>query len=193
MIKLHDTDKDGKLSKTEVPKNWLPGNWEMQDLNKDDLLDARDWQYYRMRRTSTNAAMAIRLGGEGDITGTHVLWQYQKSLPDVPGILLYRGVLYLVRNGGIVQTLDPAKGSMLKQGRLPHALDEYYASPVAGDGKVYMISRNGSVSVLEAGAEWKLAATGEMGEEVFATPAIADGHIWVRTSSALYDFSAPAR
>jgi outer membrane protein assembly factor BamB len=80
---------------------------------------------------------------------------------------------------------------MLKQGRLPHALDEYYASPVAGDGKVYLISRNGNVSVLEAGAEWGITATGEFNEEVFATPAIADGHIWVRTSSALYDFTTP--
>jgi hypothetical protein len=118
-----------------------------------------------------------------------VLWRYDKSLPDVPGILLYRGVLYLIRNGGILQTLDPATGKLLKQGRLMHALDEYYASPVAGDGKVYMISRNGNVSVLESGAQWGLAASGEMGEEVYATPAIADGHIWVRTATALYDFA----
>ena len=121
--------------------------------------------------------MAVKLGGHGDVTGSHVLWRYDKSLPDVPGILHYRGVLYLVRNGGIVQTLDPGSGKLLKQGRLMHALDEYYASPVAGDGKVYMISRNGSVSVLEAAAQWKIASSGEMGEEVYATPAIADGHI----------------
>lgn len=189
MIKQYDANKDGKLSKDEVPKPWLPGSWEMQDLDKDGLLDAKDWQYYRQRRTSTNSAMAIKLGGEGDITDTHVLWQYQKSLPDVPGVLMYRGVLYLIRNGGILQTLDPAKGEVAKQGRLPHALDEYYASPVAGDGKVYLISRNGSVSVLEAGRDWGIASTGEFNEEVFATPAIADGHIWVRTTTALYDFA----
>jgi hypothetical protein len=136
--------------------------------------------------------MAIRLGGSGDVTGTHVLWRYDKSLPDVPSVLLYRGVLYLIRNGGILQTLDPATGKAIKQGRLEHALDEYYASPVAGDGKVYLISRNGTLSVLEAGGEWKVAGKGEFGEEVFATPAIADGHIWVRTASALYDFAAEA-
>jgi hypothetical protein len=90
------------------------------------------------------------------VTASHVLWQYDKSLPDVPGILLYRGVLYLIRNGGIVQTLDPASGKLLKQERLPNALDQYYASPVAGDGKVFMIARDGIVSVLEAGAEWKV-------------------------------------
>ena len=95
----------------------------------------------------------------------------------------------MVRNGGIMQTLDPATGEMKKQGRLPKALDEYYASPVAGDGKVYMISRNGNVSVLNAGAEWAVHSSGAFDEEVFATPAIADGHIWVRTATALYDFA----
>ena len=191
MIAAHDKNGDRKLSKDEVPKNWHPGTWDMQDLDKDGLFDAKDWQYYRLRRTSSNSAMAIKLGGRGDVTESHVLWRYDKSLPDVPGILLYRDVLYLIRNGGILQTLDPSTGKLLKQGRLTHALDEYYASPVAGDGKVYMISRNGNVSVLTAGADWAIAATGELGEEVFATPAIADGHIWVRTATALYDFAAP--
>ena len=188
MLKRYDADADGKLSKTEIPKQWMPGNWDMQDVDKDGLYGPRDWKVYQNRRTSTNATMAIRLGGQGDITDTHVLWRYQKSLPDVPAVLLYKNVLYLVRNGGILQTLDPATGAMKKQGRLPKALDEYYASPVAGDGKVYLISRNGNVTVLEAGADWGAQSTGEFGEEVFATPAIADGHIWVRTATALYDF-----
>jgi len=190
MIAAHDEDKNGKLSKTEVPKQQQPSTWDMQDLDKDGQLDAKDWQYYRMRRTSSNSAMAIKLGGRGDVTQTHLLWRYDKSLPDVPGVLLYGGVLYLVRNGGIVQTLDPKTGKLLKQGRLTHALDEYYASPVAGDGKVYMISRSGNVSVLEGGGDWRVTATGEFGEEeVFATPAIADGHIYVRTATALYNFA----
>lgn len=190
MLKDYDKNHDGELSREEVPKAWHPGTWDMQDLNKNGLLDAKDWQYYRMRRTSSNSTMAIRLNGEGDVTRTHVLWQYQKSLPDVPAVLHYKGVLYLIRNGGILQTLDPATGKAIKLGRLPHALDEYYASPVAGDGKVYLISRNGNVSVIEAGGDWGISSTGEMGEEVFATPAIADGHIWVRTTTALYDFAA---
>lgn len=188
MLKTHDRNGDGKLSKDEVPKNWHPGNWDMQDLDKDGLLNAKDWQYYSMRRTSSNAAMAVKLGGRGDITDTHVLWRYQKSLPDVPGVLLYRNVLYLIRNGGILQTLDPATGKLLKQGRLPQGLDEYYASPVAGNGNIYFISRNGTVSVLEAGADWGVAATSELGEEVFATPALVDGHIYLRTATTLYAF-----
>ncbi|MBI2685447.1 MAG: PQQ-binding-like beta-propeller repeat protein [Acidobacteria bacterium] len=189
MIKKYDKDGDGKLAKSEVPKELMPGNWEMQDLDRDGLYDAKDWKCYQNRRTANNFTMAMKLGGAGDITDSHVLWRYQKSLPDVPGVLLYKGVLYLVRNGGIVQTLDPSTGEMKKTARLPNALDEYYASPVAGDGKVYMISRNGNVSVLNAGTEWSVKASGAFEEEVFATPAIADGHIWVRTATALYDFA----
>jgi outer membrane protein assembly factor BamB len=190
MLPKFDKNGDGKLSKDEIPKNWHPATWDMQDLNKDGLLDRKDWLYYTMRRTSSNAAMAVRLGGSGDVTDSHILWRYDRSLPDVPGILLYRSALYLIRNGGILQTVDPASGKAIKQGRLAHALDEYYASPVAGDGKVYLISRNGNATVLAAGGEWSILSTGEFGEEVFATPAIADGVIWVRTSSALYAFGA---
>jgi outer membrane protein assembly factor BamB len=190
MLKTHDKNGDGKLSKEEVPKNWHPGNWEMQDLDKDGMFDGKDWQYYRQRRTSSNSTIAVRMNGRGDVTDSHVLWRHDKSLPDVPGVLHYRGVLYLIRNGGILQTLDPATGKAIKLGRLTHAMDEYYASPVAGDGKVYLISRDGNATVLEPGGDWRVASKGEFGEEVFATPAIADGHIWVRTATALYDFSA---
>ena len=86
-------------------------------------------------------------------------------------------------------TDDDSPGRILWAAKAWRGADKYYASPVAGDGKVYMISRNGSVSVLEAAAQWKIASSGEMGEEVYATPAIADGHIWVRTATALYDFA----
>ncbi len=189
MIKLHDSNKDGKLAKEEIPKPWQPGNWDMQDLDKDGLYNSRDWLCYQMRRTSTNATMAVRLGGKGDVTGTHVLWRYDKSLPDVPGVLLYKDVLFLVRNGGILQTLNPVTGKAIKQGRLTHAMEDYYASPVGGDGKIYLIGMQGTVSVLKAAGEWEISGKGEFGEEVFATPAIADGHIWVRTATALYDFA----
>ncbi|MBL8241422.1 MAG: PQQ-binding-like beta-propeller repeat protein [Bryobacterales bacterium] len=189
MIAKYDANADGKLAKTEVPKALMPGNWDMQDLDKDGLYSARDWEVYQNRRRANNFAMAMKLGGTGDISQTHVLWKYEKSLPDVPSVLLYRNVLYLVRNGGIMQTLDPSTGEMKKQGRLPNALEEYYASPVAGDGKVYLISRHGNVTVLEAGANWGVRSSGTFEEEVFATPAIADGHMWVRTTTALYDFA----
>ena len=188
MLERFDTDKDGRLSKAEIPKEWHPGNWNMQDLDKDTVFDARDWRYYQSRRTSSNATMAIKLGGKGDITATHVLWRHRKTLPDVPSVLLYEDVLYEIKKGGIATTLNPKTGEVIKMGRLMDALDDYYASPVAADGKVYMAGMLGKITVLTGGGEWEILSTSDLGEEIFATPAIADGRMYVRTSSTLYCF-----
>jgi outer membrane protein assembly factor BamB len=94
----------------------------------------------------------------------------------------------MINDGGILTTLDPATGTVLKQGRLRAAVDQYYASPVAGDGKVFFASRTGIVSVLKAGGEQEVLAVNDLDEEVAATPAIADGRIYLRTAGALYCF-----
>lgn len=187
-LAAHDADQDGELSKAEVPSEWQPGNWDMQDLDKNGAFDAKDWQYYSQRRTSTNSTLAVRLGGRGDVTETHLRWQSQRNMPDVPGVLLYQGVLYLIKNGGILTTLNPEDGSMLWQGRVREALDNYYASPVAGDGKVYLASEKGLVTVLTADAQPQPGDTVDFGEAIFATPALADGRVYLRTASKLYCF-----
>lgn len=190
MRQRFDADADAELAEAEVPEDWLPGNWEMHDRNKNGTLDARDWAHYRARRVSENACLAIRLGGRGDVTATHLLWRHRKSLPDVASPLLYRGVLYLVRNGGILTALEPRSGAILKQGRLREALDGYYASPVAGDGKVYFLSDAGRAVVVQAGPDWKVLATNELAEDVYATPALAEGRLYVRTKGRLYCFGS---
>jgi outer membrane protein assembly factor BamB len=132
--------------------------------------------------------MAVRLGGTGDVTQTNVLWRHYKSLPNATSPLYYKGVVYLMKEGGILTTLDAGTGKVLKQGRLPGALDYYYASPVAADGKIYAISQEGHVSVVRAGGDWEPIARNDMEEECFATPALLDGRIYLRTKSALYCF-----
>lgn len=184
-----DANGDGKLAKEELPRPWWPtGSWEAIDLDHDGLLDARDWGFFRARRSAENSVMAVRLGGRGDLTA-NVLWRYRKSLPDVPCPLLYQGVLYLVRTGGILTTLNPATGEVLKQGRLQGALEGYYASPVGADGKVYLASDGGKLTVLKAGGEWEILTMNDMEEELYATPAIAEGRMYVRTGGALYCFA----
>ena len=69
-----------------------------------------------------------------------MVWRYRKSLPNVPSPLLYKGVMYLVRDGGIMTSLDPQSGEPFKVDRLRGALDRYWSSPVAGDGKIYVLS-----------------------------------------------------
>jgi outer membrane protein assembly factor BamB len=131
-----------------------------------------------------------RIGGGGDITKDHVLWRHTKSVPYVLAPLLYDGVLYMLRGGGILMTLDPESGKVLHEERLKNALGEYYAQPVAGDGKIYFVSQEGKVSVIKAGANWEMLSSSDLDEEVVATPAIAQSRVYVRTDGTLYCFTA---
>ena len=188
-LKEHDKDQDGKLSREEAPDPAMTGNWPHFDLDQDGYLGAGDWEQYRNRSTSVNSVMAIRLGGEGDMSDSAIKWRYHKSLPNVPSPLLYKGVLYMMKEGGIVTSLDPETGKVLKQARLHGALGRYFASPVAADNKIFMVSEEGKISVLKPGADWEVLATNDLGESCYATPAIVDGRIYVRTAKALYCFS----
>jgi outer membrane protein assembly factor BamB len=129
------------------------------------------------------SAVAIRLAGRGDITEDNVLWSVNQGIPEVSSPVLYQGRLYMVTNAGIATCLDATDGSRLWRQRLPGS---YQASPVAGDGKVYFTSMEGTTVVIRAGAEYEEIARNDLGEEVMASPAISDGQIFVRTRSSLY-------
>ena len=143
--------------------------------------------------TQDFGVVAVRLDGTGNLPETNILWRHQKSIPYAPTPLLYQDVLYLVRNGGIVTALDPSTGSVHKVGRAKGAIEGYYASPVAADNKVFLTSETGKVTVLQAGAEWQILALNDLGEDVLATPALADGRIYLRTREHLYCFKTPGR
>ena len=166
----------------------LSAAFEAFDLDRDDKLNDKDWEVFRAMMASENGLLAIKMGGQGDQTASAIRWRYQKPVPQVPSTLLYKGVLYMINDGGILISFDPATGNVIKQGRLLGAIDKYFASPVAADDKVYVIGEGGAVSVLKANGEWEVMAVNELDDEVFATPAIADGRIYVRTRSALYSF-----
>jgi outer membrane protein assembly factor BamB len=101
-------------------------------------------------------------------------------------------VLYMVNDGGIVTALSPETGAEIGQGRLKGAIDRYYASPVAADGKVFMSSEQGKVSVLPAGGSLEPIAVNDLADDIYATPAISDGKIYVRTRGWLYCFGTPS-
>ncbi len=105
--------------------------------------------------------------------------------------LLYRGLLllYTIKDGGILTVFDAAGGAVRHQGRVPGAIDKYYASPVAGDGKVYLASEAGKLSVIAAESDWDSVAVADFGEPIYAAPAIVDGVLYVRTATALMGFA----
>jgi outer membrane protein assembly factor BamB len=195
-LAAYDKDKDQLITKAEIAAaagtatmdKMLNAAFEAFDMNRDEKLDERDWEVFRAMMASENGLLAIKMGGKGDQTANAIRWRYTKPVPQVPSTLLYQGVLYMINDSGILISFDPATGNVIKQGRLHGAIDKYFSSPVAADDKVYLIGQGGQVSVLKAGGDWQVLAVNELDDECFATPAIADGHIYIRTRSALYSF-----
>ncbi len=199
-LKKYDKNKDGFIGRDEtagddpMSKVLSPNyGFDAFDLDRDGKLNAKDWDIFRSMMSSENGLLAIKLGGQGDMTDKAIRWKYQRPVPQVPSTLLYQGSLFMVNDSGILISFDPATGNVIKQGRLQGAIDKYFASPVGADGKVYLISQDGTVSVVKADGNWDVLAVNALGDEVFATPAIADGKIYVRTKSALFCFGQNAQ
>ena len=190
LLARSDKNSDGRLDRDELATGpgWIRENFGGLDRNQDEILDEAEWTTVLH---GTSALWAVRLGGRGDVTETHVRWHQEKSLPNVASPLVYQDVLYLIRNGGILTTLDPESGAVLKRMRLRGAIESYYASPVAGDGRIYIASELGKLSVLSAGRNPEVLALNDFHEEIYATPALADGQIYVRTKTALYCLQEP--
>jgi outer membrane protein assembly factor BamB len=188
--KTADADGNGTLSKSEFPK-FTPAFWfDVADLDTNGVLTKDEWSYYRAALDSENGMLAIKLGGSGDMSDSAIRWKYQRTVPQLPSPLLYGGVLYMINDNGIVTVLNPETGALLKQGRLTGALGPHFSSPVAADGHVYFTSEAGAVVVVKPGEDLTPIAVNDLGEDAYATPAFADGRIYVRTVAALYAFGA---
>jgi outer membrane protein assembly factor BamB len=189
-LQKHDADKDGRLALAEAPDERTRRSFVFIDLDGNGAADAEEWRIWTAGSASENGLLAFRAGGQGDLTGRSLVWRYGRSVPQLPTTVVYRGVVYMINDGGVLTTLDAATGTVRKQARLRGAVDNYYASPVAGDGKVYVVSQSGVVVVLDSSGDQQVLSTGELDDEVYATPAIAGGRIFIRTRGALYCFGS---
>ena len=192
-LSKYDKDKDGRLSLEEFRVDPDYGeHFGWIDENDDKFINAQEWDVARALGMGDWGAIAVRPGNaRGQLEKGAIRWQNQKNIAYIPAPLLYQDVYYMVKTGGIITSLDPATGRILKVGRSSGALGEYYASPVAADGKVFLASTEGKISVLKAGAQWEVLAVNDIDDEVNATPALSDGRLYVRTRGALYCFTVP--
>ncbi len=188
----NDKNGDGKIAREEAPDPEMPKLWFLFDLDRSGTIEKRDYDIIRARTTAKSGLFAIQLGGKGDITKTALKWKAEKSLPNIPSPLLYQDVLYILKEGGILTAYDPKTGAILKQGRVEGAIDAYFASPVAGDGKIITAAKDGKIAVLKAAREWEILKVNDLGEEVWSTPAIEDGRLYIRTQNAMYCFGLKA-
>jgi outer membrane protein assembly factor BamB len=183
-----DKNQDGKLRREEIDDREVLERFTRMDLDASGDLNQMEWERHAaVFQKAQNALLAIRPTATGELPGSDLLWKHQRGIPYVTSPLLDQGMLWMVKDGGIVTKLDAARGQLLQEERLP-GLGGYYASPVAGDGKVYFASEQGVVSTVANQREWRVAASVDLHEKIHATPAIDQGRIYLRTEKALYCF-----
>jgi outer membrane protein assembly factor BamB len=191
ILKGLDKDEDGALSRAEGEKAF-EGFFDNQDANKDGKVSRDEWEtIMKFMAEGQNTAFALKAGGTGDVTKSHVLWSQTKGLPYIPSAIIYDGKYVMVRDGGIVTAYDAKSGKQLYTQRVA-ATGRYYASPVAANGNIYLTSlEEGVVTVIKAGTDKPevVATSSAFGERIAATPAIADDTIYIRTATQLYAFA----
>lgn len=182
-----DKNHDGKISLEEFDSG--PVWFKTQDVDKDGFITQQDWDLIGgLMKRGENVLLAVKPGGTGDLTATHVVWKATRGLPYVPSPLYYDGRVYLIRDGGMMSSFDAKTGQpFYQQERVQDALGSYYASPVAADGRIYVASLDGKVSVIKAGGDRpEVIGRADFGERISATPALVDDRLYLRTKTKLY-------
>jgi outer membrane protein assembly factor BamB len=187
-VAMYDKNRNGTLEEDEFPDGPVRQRFRQFDRDKTGTVTKDEYESMRgIFEQAHNVIVAIKPGGTGDITKTHVIWKYGKLLPYCPSPVVVNGLVFMVKDGGIVSCLDATTGQPTKQGRVSGTAG-YYSSPVAGDGRVYLLSQRGELTVISAEAQWRELASARFGEDAYATPALVDGRIYLRTVGHLYCF-----
>lgn len=127
---------------------------------------------------------ALRPGGEGDVTDTHVLWRFTgKEVPEQPSPVLANGLIYMVSNGGIASCIDAQKGELVWRERVG---GNYMASPILGDGQIYVTSMQGVTTVLRAGRTPEVLAVNHLDSGCLASPVVSGKALFLRSKTHLY-------
>ncbi len=191
MLKLMDKDGDGAISRAEGGKQF-EGFFDAMDANKDGKITRDEYDaVLKFMADGKNSAFALKPGGKGDMSESHILWKKTKGLPYIPTALAYRGQLVMVKDGGLVTALEARTGKEIYVQERAASGGRYYASPVGANGHIYFISLDdGAITVLKAGTAKPEAVSKNqrLNERVAATPAIADDTLYVRTDKHLWAF-----
>ncbi len=212
--KQYDRNGDGLISFDEVPADYLftdrqaaggAGSMSLRmamkffgGLDPKKPLDEKSWNKMREglkefieSEWNNSNLMAVRAGGEGNVTKTNRVWEESRGIPEISSALVYGKRIYQVRSGGLVVCREEETGKQIYEERLT-AHGGYYASPVAADGRIYLASDEGVITVMKAGDEFAELGHYDLGEGVKATPALAQGMIIVRSAEHLWAFGERA-
>ena len=194
-----DRDEVQKFfGKRPVPDEFYKKTFDRGDLNRDGFLEGKELDIaflppgnaagaaYDAKTAEDEFVIAVKGGGRGDVTESHVLWKHPTKHTDhIVSPLVVHERMLLIKAGGIATCFEVAEGKPLfGPARIENA-GEYFASPVYGDGKIYIAGENGNIVVLKDSLELEVLAVNDMGDSILGTPAIADGALFVRTRKSL--------
>jgi outer membrane protein assembly factor BamB len=183
-----DSNHDGKLSKDEIDDHEVLDRFFRMDLDQDGMLNQREWdRHAEIFQRAQNAMLAIKPSGAGELDEQAIIWKHTRGIPYVASPLLDHGILWMVKEGGIVTKLEAKSGELLQEERVP-GIGNYFASPVAGDGRVYFCSEPGTVSIVAADRSWRVISSRDFHEKIYATPCLKGDRFYLRTDRALYCF-----
>lgn len=209
MIADYDANRDGQIALGELPEQagWqirkevpkaTPGNFMplrrllgFAEANTNQLVTLAEWDALDAEsrdRFNADRFAAIRPGGNGDSTETHVPWETAQGLPEMPSPLFYRGRICFVRDGGMWSVIEPKTGKRLIDRERLGTGGQMVASPIAANGYIFLANESGTFAVLRAGDTLAVVAVNKLGESVRCTPAIAGDAIYVRTAGHLWAF-----
>ncbi len=192
LLEWLDTNQDGVLAKAEIPKEFW-ARFDASDKNQDGKIADEEldtaFQSAKNQAGGGNTIQAVRGGGRGDVTKTHVLWNINNKSPsNIVSPVVVGEQLFIVKKGGLSSSFDATTGKSHWELSRIRNIGDYYASPIAGDGKIFVAGENGFIVVLEQGPKLNILATNDVGESCVATPAIADGRLFVRGRESLFCF-----
>lgn len=212
LIEKHDRNSNGRIGRdefprlmifhrpdgAEAPQNGAAVRFRSSDRNGDGQIDATEWRNQLdglaafRARYQTHGLLAIALDSRGLVDQQRIRTLEKQAIPEVPSPLFHDGYVYCVKNGGVLTTVNLDAGRRTSRVRT-RGPGTHYASPVIGGRYLFSTAGNGRITVLRVGAEPEIVAVNDLGERTYATPAIADGVLYVRTHDRLFAFGDNTR
>lgn len=194
LFEQFDADGDGRIEPSELPDSRGRDAFNYVDRNADGF-----WTPGELASTvggsripGRNLMVAIEAGARGELEeGAGIAWTHDEGIPYVPSPLVAGGRVYLVKSGGLVTCLDAVTGEVFQDAERCGVSGEYYATPIAVGDRLLLCSHRGVVLVLSLERQPKVVARNELREAIYATPAVVDGVLYLRTASHLWAVGAP--
>ena len=188
-VEYFDSGGDGRIQESELPESRVRDAFRYLDRNRNGALEVEKVgaEMNSGAAPGRNVLVAVRAGGRGDITETHIVWEKTKALPYVASPTIHDGRVYYLKKGGFISCLDVSSGEPHYQERLGLG-GEYYATPVGVGDRIIVAAERGAVFVLSNSDTFEVVARNELGEGMYATPAVVDNTLYIRTSDHLWAF-----